>query len=239
MIDILEDLDFVLKDIPTLDNMNNLDPSLISKLEKENTPYLIKKYRTKSHYKQSIKLLQKYLRSSYKNIMIIEQIYLTCLMFEDYKLLDMNIHVYDKVRHPRLDRIRFYYELRKYEISKLTCKSEEYVYFVSKCRELLNTFDRNLFEVYMEFMKCCNCKNKCKIETDFLIEKDYLNKLGDKDVFYLCKKFKVDFKRRVDYIGGLVEECKIIQPKFKENCNECEISEKTRNSREELRAWDI
>lgn len=237
MLDPIDDLDFVLKDIPTLDKINNLDPKLLSKLEKENTPYLVKKFRTKTHYKQSIKLLQKYLRSAYKNIMVIEQIYLTCLMFEDYKLLDMNIHVYDKVKHPRLDRIRFYYELDKY-FDKLKCKTEEYEYFVAKCKELLQTFDRNLFYVYLEFQKCCNCKNKCKIDTDFLITEDYLNKLGDNDIIFLCKHFNIDFKPKKEYIKNLVEENKIIQPVFKK-CNGYVVTSKGKKSKEELRSWEL
>lgn len=235
--DTIDDLDFILNDVQALDEMDNLDPNILAKLEKKNTSYLIKKYMTKTHYKESIKLLQKYLRSSYKNIMIIEQIYLTCIMFEDYKLLDMNIQVYDKVQHPRLDRIRFYYELDKYEIKNISCKSEEYSYFVSKCRKLLDVFDINLLEVYMEFEKCCKCEEKCKIETEFLFTQDYLNKMGDKDLKLLRKKFYFTFKRRTDYIKKVIKINKPSRPVLRK-CTGFEIATNPEVQRPEIRGWE-
>ncbi|KAK6090951.1 hypothetical protein P3W45_000196 [Vairimorpha bombi] len=113
MLNSLQDTDFLVKGVPTINKLDLKNRSLVEALACVNIQYLIYVYSTPSTYKKSLRLLQKFISKGVRNKMAVEQIFLTCIKFNDYKLLDINMNVYTKLKGKEIDKLRLFYELRK------------------------------------------------------------------------------------------------------------------------------
>lgn len=113
MLNSLQDTDFLVRGIPTIEKIDLENRSLVDALACVNIYYLIYAYSTPTNYKKSLRLLQKFFSKSYKNKIAIEQIFLTCIKFNDQKLLEINMNVYNKIKGKEIEKLRFFYELQK------------------------------------------------------------------------------------------------------------------------------
>lgn len=178
--------DFITRGLPSISNVDLENKPLIEQLEYCNINYLIYLYSTPTHYKKSIRLLQKFIKRSFKDLFVIEQIWLTCIKFNDRKLLKMNMTVYKRFFNRSLDKLRIFKELDE---NKISVEDDEIRFFNNKCTEIFTLLcNNNQSFTYQSFLIYKKYNNNFFMDIDNKMVYNY--KCGTDEYIKILKKLK-------------------------------------------------